>query len=160
MRRRMELALTFGEGRAPASVKLYTLSGEESDYNCITRSGPRRAPGVESCPVTGSLTLPANSFGGGALRLIGGPPYPFSGQPPVNTAGRESARALSRPFYVPPMPGITRSFPLPAGRGSPSGAARPPERGGDGLLGFCLGRFLRLPAAQETVHAFEAAGTA
>ena len=56
-----ELALTFGEGRAPASVKLYTLSGEESDYNCIT--DPDRVVLQEKeLPFAGSLTLPANSF--------------------------------------------------------------------------------------------------
>ena len=58
-----ELALTFGEGRAPASVKLYTLSGEESDYNCIT--DPDRVVLQEKeLPFAGSLTLPANSFVG------------------------------------------------------------------------------------------------
>lgn len=56
-----ELTLTFGEGRAPASVKLYTLSGEESDYNCIT--DPDRVVLQEKeLPFAGSLTLPANSF--------------------------------------------------------------------------------------------------
>ena len=56
-----ELTLTFGEGCAPASVKLYTLSGEESDYNCIT--DPDRVVLQEKeLPFAGSLTLPANSF--------------------------------------------------------------------------------------------------